>query len=96
MTIRLRERDFAAQVVHLAALRDWMIYRTWLSLHSPAGFPDLFLLRGDRIVTAELKSAKGVLSPAQLVWLDALRATGKVEVFLWRPADWDEIERTLE
>jgi len=35
------EKQFAQQVVDLARLLGWQVYRTWLSVRSQAGFPDL-------------------------------------------------------
>ena len=58
------------------------------------GFPDLLMVRGKRGVAAELKSEKGRLTQDQEHWLLALGAAG-IEVYEWRPADWDEIERVL-
>lgn len=52
-----------------------------------AGFPDLVLCRGDRLVFAELKSKRGVLSQAQRQWLAALDLTG-AEVVVWTPGHW--------
>lgn len=60
------------------------------------GFPDVFLVRADRLVIAELKSARGALSVEQRLWLDDLART-KAEVYEWRPNDWTSgaIERVL-
>jgi hypothetical protein len=41
----------------------------------------------DRVVFAELKAARGVVSAAQSEWAQALTGAG-VEVYLWRPDDW--------
>lgn len=51
------------------------------------GFPDCFLVRAERAVAAELKSARGRLSPEQKAWLEAMARAG-IEVYIWRPADW--------
>jgi hypothetical protein len=45
--LALTERQFERQVRDLAALRGWKCHKHWLSIHSPAGWPDLFLYRGD-------------------------------------------------
>lgn len=61
-----------------------------------AGFPDLVLVRRGSIIFAELKSESGHVRAQQQEWLDDLSYVGgPVRVFLWRPADWVEIERTL-
>lgn len=53
------ERDLTRQVADLAQLFGWRRYHTWLSKHSPAGYPDETLLRRERLVGLELKSEKG-------------------------------------
>jgi hypothetical protein len=58
------------------------------------GFPDLVLLKGDRVVIAELKAVGKYPEPAQRAWLDAWRAAG-VEVHVWRPTDWALIDQVL-
>jgi hypothetical protein len=58
-----------------------------------AGFPDLVLTR-DRIIFCELKSATGRLSDAQTAWAESIHRAGG-NFYCWKPADWDEIERTL-
>lgn len=92
----MTESELQRLVCDLATLRGWSWYHTYDSRRSNAGFPDLVLRRGPRLVFAELKSAKGVVSPAQADWLDGLRRTG-VEVYVWRPVDWDNgtIDRLL-
>jgi hypothetical protein len=90
------EKQFQAQVLDLARLLGWRVYHPWLSVRSAAGFPDLVLCRPPRLILAELKTARGRLSPAQEEWLAALRACPGVEVHVWRPMDWDAIIRVLE
>lgn len=58
------------------------------------GFPDLVLVR-DRVIFAELKSAKGKQSAAQRAWQYALVGGGG-GYYLWRPRNWDEIEKVLK
>lgn len=88
------EADFLATVIELATLCGWLVYHTYDSRRSQAGFPDLVLVRGGRLVFAELKTAKGPVRPAQQRWLKELEASG-VEAFIWRPKDWEEIEQLL-
>lgn len=93
--LAVTERELTTYVRDLAKLYRWRRYHTWLSKHSPAGFPDEVLVRPPRLVFAELKSDRGKLSAEQEAWLDDLRAVPGVEVYLWRPADMDEIAQVL-
>lgn len=70
----------------VATLLGWTAYHTHDSRHSAPGFPDLVLVRPPRIVFAELKTATGKLSEAQVHWIALLGACG-AEVYLWRPDD---------
>ena len=92
----MSEKQLQAAVVAMARHLGWRVYHTFDSRRSDAGFPDLVLVRGSRLVFAELKTAKGPVSDYQARWLEALGATA-AEVFLWRPADWADgtVERVL-
>lgn len=61
-----------------------------------AGFPDLVLVRGQRLVFAELKrqGPQGVVSDEQAAWLIALGCTG-AETYVWRPGDLDLVKAVL-
>lgn len=89
------ERDFQRSVTDLARVTHWLTYHTHDSRRSAAGFPDLTLVRGDRLVFAELKRAGQNPTEAQREWLEALGRVERVEAHLWRPGDWEEIERVL-
>jgi len=91
----MTEKEFLQQVRDLAKLCGWLTYHTYDSRRSPEGFPDLVLVRGNQIVFTELKSEKGKLRPEQRMWLDALEKVCNVEVYLWRPHNWDEIVERL-
>ncbi|GBD17675.1 hypothetical protein HRbin27_00159 [bacterium HR27] len=94
---RISEKAFSQLVVDLAHLLGWSVYRTWLSVRSPAGFPDLVLAKPGRpLILAELKSERGRLSPAQEQWLAVLRQVPGIAVFVWRPSDWDAIVAVLQ
>lgn len=66
--------DEEQAVIDLARALGWLVYHTFDSRHSAAGFPDLVLARGGRLLFVELKSEKGTLKADQLLWLDALNA----------------------
>jgi len=100
------EKDFQKQVLDYAKLTGWRCchfrgawskdgkrYMTPVQ-GDGAGFPDLVLVRGKRLIYAELKQDKGIASPAQKEWLYALTEASQ-EVYLWRPRDWFIIEELL-
>lgn len=88
------EADLQATVVDAARACGWLVYHTYDSRRSAAGFPDLVLARHGELLFVELKSAKGKTSRDQDEWLDALRCVAGVGVYVWRPEDLDTaIER---
>jgi hypothetical protein len=88
------EREFMAQVIEVARLMGWMVYHPQLSKWSERGFPDLTLIRPPRVVFAELKRQNGKTTEPQDRWLGKLRGC-PVEVYVWRPDDFDAIARIL-
>jgi hypothetical protein len=91
----ITEKEWQTQVVQLARLYGWrLIYHTYDSRRSPSGFPDLVLVRDERLVFVELKAGRGRVSPAQREWLAGLQRTA-AEVYVWRPDDVDEVLRVL-
>ena len=91
----MTEKELQASLVRAAKTFGWRVYFTWRSLHSPKGFPDLCMVRGDRLIFAELKTDKGKVTPDQQAWQDDLRAFGKCEVHLWRPSDLESAYQVL-
>ncbi len=91
----IREKEFQQMIVDLARYTGWRYFHAWNSMHSAAGWPDLALAKDGRLLFIEVKSARGKVSPAQQEWLAALRLVPGVEVYVWRPAQWPEIEQTL-
>ena len=91
----LSERALQAAVTAALTRAGWLTYHVWgpHARRSPDGWPDLVCLRGDRCLVAELKSATGLLTPAQQTWLAAWRRIVGAEVYVWRPED---LERALE
>ena len=87
------EKRFQAAVISVAQTHGWLYHHTYDSRRSVAGFPDLILVR-DRLIAAELKTARGRVTPAQTDWLEALAAAG-VETYVWRPDDWHSIHAIL-
>ncbi len=100
------EAQFQKAVIDLAQYKGWKVahfrpartdkgWRTPVSADG-TGFPDLLMIRGERIIVAELKSDKGKLTDAQREWLYAFAGTGKVKIYTWYPCDWDNIVETLD
>lgn len=85
---KMREDDdLLPNVLAIARTYGWRSYHTHDSRRSAGGFPDLVLIRGPRLLVAELKSQSGRYAPGQEEWLMAF-ATAGVEAYLWRPLDW--------
>lgn len=93
-TAAMSERKFQAEVMKVAAQLGWRFYHTHDSIGSQAGFPDLVMVRDDRLIFAELKTEKGKLSHEQLEWITALGMT-RATVCMWRPSMIDEIVQLL-
>jgi hypothetical protein len=87
------EAAFQSYILSFARIRKWLGYHTHDSRRSTPGFPDLVLIRRDRLLVAELKLEKGRLGTAQGVWLAAFEQVA--ETYLWRPSDLPEIQRVL-
>lgn len=102
----MTEREFQKTVIDLAHIYGWLVahFRTALSQKGHwmtpvqadgAGFPDLCMVKGERMIFAELKADKGKLSEKQERWMHALRFVPQVEVYVWRPTDFTYIEEIL-
>lgn len=89
------EAQFELTIVQYAQLMGWFVYHTRNSKGSVAGFPDLVMARGERLVFVELKRENGKLSRPQTEWLARLDQT-PAEVHVWRPRDWLEAKATLD
>jgi len=100
------EAAFMGQVTDYARLKGWDWfhvqpgltergrYRTPVSGTLGAGWPDLILVRQDRIIAAELKSARGTVTALQKRVMTVLQGA-LLEVHVWRPRDWALIEQLL-
>ncbi len=101
----MTEAEFQTQVLQLARLLGWRTahFRPARTAHGwrtavsgdGAGFLDCILVRGSLVLFVELKADRGRLRVEQEAWLEALRLAGQ-QVYIWRPADWPEIERVLQ
>jgi hypothetical protein len=90
----MSEREWQNKVREVCELYGWLTYHTHDSRRSDAGFPDLVMVKGDRVVYAELKKETGKATAKQKEWLEALSAAGQ-EVALWRPSDLPTVLRVL-
>lgn len=100
----LTEADWSRRVIETAQLFGWKYahfrpartakgWRTAMS--GDVGFPDLVLVRGGRLILAELKAGRGVVTPDQSEWLQEFARVPCVESYVWRPENWQEVYLTL-
>ena len=100
----LSEADFLKQVTQLAEIRQWSwlhlrpamtqhSWRTPISGPLGKGWPDLLLVRRERILFVELKREGAKPTPEQVDVLGILGGVGETAV--WWPQDWETIERVL-
>lgn len=90
----ISEAEWQRTVVEYAERRGWLTFHDHDSRRDNAGFPDLVLVRRGRVVFAELKRQRGTMRREQETWLAALVVCA-VEVYVWRPSDWDSVEELL-
>jgi hypothetical protein len=90
---QLLEKDWQRTVTDAATALGWSCFHVYDSRRSAPGFPDLVLVR-ERIVFAELKTAQGRTTPAQVAWRNAILAAAG-EHYVWRPGDWLEVQAVL-
>jgi hypothetical protein len=80
----MTERELQALVVEAARQFGWMAYHTFDSRRSQPGFPDLVLIRGDRLIAAELKVGTALPTEDQKAWLAAFGRVRSVEAVIVR------------
>lgn len=106
---RQTEKQWQAQVLAYARLHGWRYWRDAATnvprrcsacgavrtvKRNAAGHPDLLLIRRPQLIWVELKAEDGRVDADQQAWIDELRACGQT-VYVWKPADWPEVERVL-
>lgn len=89
------EKVFLQTVRDLARTCGFREYHPYDSRRSTPGFPDLTMVRGERMLFAELKTEKGRVTPSQLEWLTDLERPISNEVYIWRPHDLEDIATVL-
>lgn len=81
-------RLYRWRVAHFRPARTAHGWRTPVAADG-AGFTDLLMVRGPRMIAAELKADRGRLAPEQAVWLEALEAAG-AEAYVWSPREYPD------
>ena len=89
------EKGFQGTVVELAKRTGWVPWHDQDSRKNEPGMPDLILIRPPRVLFAECKTKGGKLSADQSFYAAILRECPGVEYYIWRPADWDQLEKVL-
>lgn len=85
----MKEAELQAGIIAMAERLGWLVYHTYDSRKSEAGYPDLHLVHAatGRSMFRELKTMKGRVTPDQRKWLAALTAAGD-DAGVWRPDDF--------
>lgn len=91
---RQTEAAFQATVTEMAERLGWISVHFPNAIINPSGWPDLTLIKGRRVIFAELKTERGKLGPKQQERIEELKFIG-AEVYVWRPSMLDEVEATL-
>ena len=81
------EKAFQEALRQAALAAGWLYFHPQISLQSAPGYPDLTVVRGERLIFAELKMPGKTPTAAQQRWLDALGSVEHVATHLWYPAD---------
>ena len=91
----ITEKAFQEAVIEAASYLGWRHFHPYEMRKSDPGWPDLVLVRPPRLLFVELKSENGKVTDAQQEWMYVLTGVPGVEVYVWRPLDWDLIEEML-
>jgi hypothetical protein len=92
---QISEARWQQQVVDVALRYQWRVYAIPDSRRvTMRGWPDLVLMKVDRVIYSELKTLRGRLRPDQKITLTILHAAGH-ETALWRPGMLPEIIQVL-
>jgi hypothetical protein len=92
---QVSEAEWQQSVVSLARLYGWRVYHTHDSRHSTAGFPDLVLVRGRRLIFLELKREGKEPDPEQRGWLHDLGDVEDVRALWATPSAARAIQELL-
>ncbi len=105
MTLPISEQEFQTQIIDLARRFDWRYFHArpgktaggrWATqMSGDPGYPDLTMVRGNRLIFAELKTDAGKATDQQVEWLSALNAVEHRTAQLWRPHDLETVAELL-
>lgn len=94
----MSEASWLREIMDYADKHGWDFEHTFeqrqYARRTGKGWPDLILLR-ERVVWAEAKSMKGMLSREQREVIARLKAAGQ-EVYVWKPSDREAMEQVLK
>lgn len=105
--IEQSESQFQVAVQELASMKGWRwmhiqkalndrgYWRTPITGQLGKGWPDLVLVRNGRLIFVELKANGKQPTGIQSEVLGVLTAVPCVEVYVWRPVDWQIVMETL-
>lgn len=94
------ERDWESTIIDAARLGGWLVHaerpapskRGWRTpIRGHAGWPDLVLVRGGRMIVAELKRRPNKVTDSQRIWLEWLARAGVDARVVWVPDDVDAL-----
>ncbi len=91
----MTEAELQSLITDAATAYGWIWHHETDSRRSPAGFPDLVMVRGRHVLFMELKSERGRLSVEQLGWTTALERVDTIATAVVRPADADAVLERL-
>ena len=104
--ISITERQWQTQVIGLARYCGWRVAHFRPALNAKGqwrtpveadgkGYPDLTMARVGELLVVELKTEKGRLAPSQRLWLEVLETIEGIDVYVWKPSDWDAVHERL-
>lgn len=103
--VDITEATYQEAIIQIARLYGWRVahfrpamtkdgWRTAVAADGK-GYPDLTMVKPGRLIFAEIKSEKGKLSEDQANWIDAFKLVPGIEVYLWRPSQFEEVVALL-
>jgi len=96
---KMKESDFQQAIITLAETCGWLVYHVanvqrQLRSSTSVGFPDLILVKQQKLVAWECKIPPNKPTYNQNIWIKALQLAG-VECRVITPDDWSYIQDIL-